>query len=75
MSSEPTSAPESTPTIPTWIEASLFEPTLKDIVTGFKQIKEFKVNKALSAGENYNTLVLHLEIEVELQGNYIVNLY
>ncbi|XP_065366645.1 uncharacterized protein LOC135959601 [Calliphora vicina] len=60
------SATEPTPTIPTWVEASLFEPALKDVIPDFKQIKQFKANKALEGGENYNTLVIHLNMEVEL---------
>lgn len=71
MSSEESNVAVPANIIPTWVEALIFEPTLNDITPDFKQIKEFKVNKALSAGENYNTLVLHLEINVELNGIYI----
>ncbi|XP_037817373.1 uncharacterized protein LOC119607501 [Lucilia sericata] len=66
MSTEQSATADSTPTIPTWVEASLFEPALKDMIPSFKQIKEFKADKALGAGENYNTVVLHLDIAVEL---------
>lgn len=54
--------------IPSWIQGTLFEPVFKEIVSNFRQIKDFKAKKALSPGENYATIMLRLEAEVELNG-------
>ena len=54
--------------IPSWIQASLFEAVFKEIVGGYRQIKNFKAKKALGGGENYATIILRIEAEVELYG-------
>ena len=68
MSSEQKSNTKSIPVIPSWVEASLFEPVFKEIVSDFRQIKTFKAVPALAAGENYATVMLRLEAEIELSG-------
>ena len=56
--------------MPNWIEAKLFENILQENVEGFKNIKEFVVKPGTAAGENYATIILKVEIEVELKGLY-----
>ncbi|XP_037817361.1 uncharacterized protein LOC119607492 [Lucilia sericata] len=53
--------------IPTWIKVSLFEKVFKEIEPQFHQTKDFKVKRALSAGENYATIMLRIEAEIELK--------
>ncbi|KAM7362728.1 uncharacterized protein ACRADG_013296 [Cochliomyia hominivorax] len=53
--------------IPSWIEASLFEPVFKEILPDFHQTTDFKAKRALSAGENYATIMLHVEADIELK--------
>ncbi|XP_065371999.1 uncharacterized protein LOC135963916 [Calliphora vicina] len=53
--------------IPTWIKASLFEPVFKEICSNFQQIKDFQAKPALSVGENYASVMLRLEAEIELK--------
>ncbi|XP_037817363.1 uncharacterized protein LOC119607494 [Lucilia sericata] len=53
--------------IPSWIEASLFETVFKEIEPQFNQTKDFKVKRALSAGENFATIMLRLEADIELK--------
>lgn len=52
--------------IPDWLESKLFENVLKDTVKDFKKILNFKVKRALPPGENYATIMLKIQIEVEL---------
>lgn len=57
--------------IPEWIQAGLFEPVFKEMYPDFRQTKNFKAKKALSAGENYATIMLRLEADIELKGIYV----
>ncbi|XP_019892343.2 uncharacterized protein LOC101892852 [Musca domestica] len=57
-----TSAP-----IPSWIQESLFENVLKENVPEFRCIKKFEVNPGSAAGENYATVILRVNVDVELQ--------
>lgn len=70
MASEQKSEPKSTLVIPSWVEASLFEPVFKEIAPDYKQTKAFKVLPALAAGENYATVMLRLEADIEMKGEY-----
>ncbi|XP_065371975.1 uncharacterized protein LOC135963898 [Calliphora vicina] len=54
-------------TIPKWIEPKLFEKLLEDNVENYNSIKEFIVKPGIAAGENYATVMLKVEIEVELK--------
>lgn len=58
----------SAPPMPTWIESSLFENLAKDCVKDFCGIRKFEVKPGSAAGENYATLMLKVDIEVELKG-------
>lgn len=68
MSSEQNMLPATTPSVPEWIQPSLFESVYKELDDDFQQITSFKAIPALSAGENYATLMLRLEADIELKG-------
>ncbi|XP_017007948.3 uncharacterized protein [Drosophila takahashii] len=53
--------------IPDWITADLFEDILKANVEGYSKVKSFKADIGSAAGENYATIMLRVNIEVELQ--------
>ncbi|XP_034488582.1 uncharacterized protein LOC117792519 [Drosophila innubila] len=53
--------------VPDWVQADLFLDVLKESVKGFSKIKDFKANSGTSAGENYATIMLRVNIEVELE--------
>ncbi|XP_023292669.2 uncharacterized protein LOC111676020 [Lucilia cuprina] len=53
--------------IPSWIKVFLFEPVFKEIESQFYQTKNFQAKRALSAGENYATIMLRIEAEIELK--------
>ncbi|XP_073842738.1 uncharacterized protein [Musca autumnalis] len=52
--------------VPKWIEAKLFETTLKEVESEFKDIIDFKVDAALAPGENYATVMLKAEFVIKL---------
>ncbi|XP_065371987.1 uncharacterized protein LOC135963907 [Calliphora vicina] len=53
--------------VPKWIGAKLFEQLLEETVENYKNIKEFIVKPGIAAGENYASVLLKVEIEVELK--------
>lgn len=55
--------------VPDWVQAEKFVDVLKESVKGFSKIKSFKANSGSAAGENYSTVMLRLNIDVELEGN------
>lgn len=68
MASNQKSPDKTTNNIPSWVQASLFEPVVRDIVKDFYQIKNFKVKQALNPGENFACIMLRVEVNVELKG-------
>lgn len=68
MASNQKSPDKTTNDIQSWVQASLFEPVVRDIVKDFYQIKYFKVKQALSPGENFACIMLRVEVTVELKG-------
>lgn len=54
--------------VPDWINKSHFEEILKDQEPEFEKIENFFVMPALSAGENYSSLMLRVTIETRLTG-------
>lgn len=52
--------------VPEWIKESYFVEILKENVPNFSKIQSFRLKPALSPGENYATLMLRVNIEVEL---------
>ncbi|XP_017123772.1 uncharacterized protein LOC108143753 [Drosophila elegans] len=53
--------------IPDWVTAELFEDVLKANVEGYSKVNNFKADIGSAAGENYATIMLRVNIEVELQ--------
>ncbi|XP_073842766.1 uncharacterized protein [Musca autumnalis] len=53
--------------IPSWIEKSLFENVLKEKVDNFRCITKFDVKPGSTAGENYATVILRIDVDIELQ--------
>lgn len=58
--------------IPPWIQANLFENVLREILPEYKQIKNFKAYNALQPGENYATVMLKIELQVQLNDESIL---
>lgn len=57
--------------IPSWIQANLFENVLREILPEYKQIKNFKAYHALQPGEYYATIMLRIELQVQLHDESI----
>ncbi|XP_060648425.1 uncharacterized protein LOC132786055 [Drosophila nasuta] len=53
--------------VPDWVQAEIFTDVLKESVDGFSKIKSFKAAGGSAAGENYATIMLRVNIEVELK--------
>nr|AAZ78614.1 CHKov1 [Drosophila melanogaster]AAZ78620.1 CHKov1 [Drosophila melanogaster] len=53
--------------IPDWVTAQLFEDVLKSNVDGYSKVRNFKAEMGSAAGDNYATIMLRVNIEVELQ--------
>ncbi|KAH8399662.1 hypothetical protein KR215_011410 [Drosophila sulfurigaster] len=53
--------------VPDWVQAEIFTDVLKESVEGFLKIKSFKAAGGSAAGENYATIMLRVNIEVELK--------
>lgn len=59
---------QQTTSVPQWIDQSYFLEILKESVPNFSKIQQFDVRPALSAGENYGSLMLRVKICIELKG-------
>ncbi|KAH8358983.1 hypothetical protein KR093_003631 [Drosophila rubida] len=57
----------STSIVPEWVQPEIFVNVLKESVKGFTKINSFKANGGLAAGENYATVMLRVNIQVELE--------
>lgn len=55
--------------VPDWIKAPLFEPVFREKEKHFRTIKTFAAEAALNPGENYATIMLRINAELELTGN------
>ncbi|XP_017855887.1 PREDICTED: uncharacterized protein LOC108608821 [Drosophila arizonae] len=66
MSSESKPDPPAS-NVPDWVQPELFVDVLKETVEGFSKIKNFKANSGSAAGENYATIMLRVNIDVELE--------
>ncbi|XP_030374637.1 uncharacterized protein LOC115624181 [Scaptodrosophila lebanonensis] len=60
---------ETNRTSPTWLKPELFEPLLRQTFDLFKGIRTFKVGAGTKPGDNYATVMLCINIEVELTDN------
>jgi len=54
--------------LPHWLKADIFEKVLKDTFKNFKEIKSFKAMPGTKPGDNYATIMLRIELEIELKG-------
>lgn len=54
--------------VPHWIHQSYFMEIIKQSVPNCKHISNFDVRPALSAGENYGSLMLRLKIDILCEG-------
>lgn len=54
--------------VPDWVKPDVFEDLLKKQVPDFKETKALRAKAALSAGENYATVMLRVELDVETKG-------
>ncbi|XP_075145785.1 uncharacterized protein LOC142220493 [Haematobia irritans] len=53
--------------VPSWIDRTLFEKVLKENLNGYESIKKFEVKPGSSAGENYATIILKIDVEAALK--------
>ncbi|XP_017123786.1 uncharacterized protein LOC108143769 [Drosophila elegans] len=66
--------------IPDWVREELFEDVLKSNMVGYSKVRSFKAESGSSAGENYASIMVRVNIEVELldgtnkQVSYMVKL-
>uniref|UniRef100_A0A0A1XJI5 Hemoglobin subunit alpha-A n=2 Tax=Zeugodacus cucurbitae TaxID=28588 RepID=A0A0A1XJI5_ZEUCU len=51
---------------PKWLTAELFEKVLSEFIPKYRKITHFEAKPALAAGENYATVMLRIQIDVEL---------
>nr|NP_651383.1 uncharacterized protein Dmel_CG10553 [Drosophila melanogaster]AAF56454.1 uncharacterized protein Dmel_CG10553 [Drosophila melanogaster] len=56
-------------TIPDWVKPTVFEELLKRIVKDYKATKSMRANAGVAAGENYATVMLRIELDVEKEDN------
>lgn len=56
------------PAVPHWIHQSYFMEIIKQSVPNCKHISNFDVRPALSAGENYGSLMLRVKIDIVCEG-------
>jgi len=56
-------------TIPDWVKPTVFEELLKRIVKDYKATKSMRANAGVAAGENYATVMLRIELDVEKEGS------
>lgn len=57
--------------IPKWIKVELFQQVFEEIISGYRQTKEFEVKEALPPGENYATIMLRIKAGIELMDGSI----
>lgn len=58
--------------VPEWLQGELFIDVLRNNVSGFSKIKSFNAKSGSAAGENYATIMLRVNIDVELEGTSCV---
>ncbi|KAH8335606.1 hypothetical protein KR074_006959 [Drosophila pseudoananassae] len=57
--------------VPDWVKPEVFEDLLKTQVPNFKKAKALRAKAALSAGENYATVMLRVDLDVETKDNSV----
>ncbi|EDW15823.2 uncharacterized protein Dmoj_GI22565 [Drosophila mojavensis] len=66
-SSQTTTTNDTSVEIPEWVKAELFEQLLKDTLKDFRNIRSFKAMPGTKPGDNYATVMLRIELEVQLK--------
>lgn len=56
--------------IPEWLTSEVFKDLLKHEEKDFKKIKCLRVKAGVPSGENYATIMLRVELDIENKGNY-----
>jgi len=60
---------------PEWVNKQLFTGLLKHNYNDFKTIQKFVCTAAISGGENYLTIVLRIEIGMQMKGGFVSDKY
>jgi len=60
---------------PDWVNKQLFTGLLKHNYNDFETIKKFGCTAAISGGENYLTIVLRIEIGMQMKGGFVCDTY
>lgn len=55
---------------PEWVNESYFENIVRAEFENYQQILKFDVSPATSAGDNYSSIMLKVDIDIELTGIY-----
>ncbi|KAH8267219.1 hypothetical protein KR026_008120, partial [Drosophila bipectinata] len=55
--------------IPEWLKPEVFEDLIKHEVKDFKQIKSLRARAGVPSGENYATIMLRVELDIETKDN------
>ncbi|XP_017855863.1 PREDICTED: uncharacterized protein LOC108608803 [Drosophila arizonae] len=70
-SSQTTTTNDTSVEIPEWVKAELFEQLLKDTLKDFRNIRSFKAMPGTKPGDNYATVMLRIELEVQLKDSTV----
>jgi len=54
--------------IPVWVKPEAFQDLLKNEVKDYKETKALRAKAGVAAGENYATIMLRVELDVETKG-------
>jgi len=54
--------------IPDWVKPEAFEHLLKRKVKDYRETKSMRAKAGVAAGENYATIMLRIELDVEKKG-------
>ncbi|KAH8330902.1 hypothetical protein KR067_008716, partial [Drosophila pandora] len=56
--------------IPEWLTSEVFKDLIKHEVKDFKKIKSLRARAGVPSGENYATIMLRVELDIETKGKY-----
>lgn len=54
--------------LPEWLKPEIFVPVLKANYKDFKAIKNFRALPGTKPGDNYATIMLRIELDIEFKG-------
>lgn len=61
---------QSSVSYPEWVNETLFIDVVRADCENYQKILKFTVSPATAAGDNYSSLMLRIDIDVELKGKY-----